>query len=74
MDLRVLIYLNFDQGKEAPDNLFNVPDVLLPVRLGSESKGYQTAVIVNDKIVSGHSSSTLFCFSVILYSNNSIVL
>ncbi|XP_010923426.1 guanylate kinase 1 [Elaeis guineensis] len=37
-------------GQEAPDNLFNVPDVLLPFVFDSESKEYQTAVIVKDKI------------------------
>lgn len=75
MGLRVLIYLNFDQGQQAPpDNLFDDPDGLLSFGYDSESKGYHTAISVNDKIVSGHSSSTLFCFSLILYSKNSIVL
>ncbi|XP_017701944.2 guanylate kinase 1-like isoform X2 [Phoenix dactylifera] len=36
-------------GQENSDNLFDVPDGVLPAGYDSESKGYQT-VIVNDKI------------------------
>ncbi|XP_008786141.2 guanylate kinase 1-like [Phoenix dactylifera] len=37
-------------GQEAPGNLLDIPDGLLSVGYDSESKGHQTATLVNDKI------------------------